>query len=162
MIFKKIKKIQAQNRMGNRFLQKYIAVLLRKSEMSKKKLHTYCILEGHLHFYLDKVMVRTNLGGFWETWGGLWGGFGEPRWLKMEPRWSNMGPRWSQDGPCRSQDGCNIAILASARREKEEATQKKQQERRKKQHERSKKKEGRNNTKGKTKNLYIKTPDQPL
>ena len=33
------------------------------------------------------------------NFGVVWGGFGEPRWLKMEPRWSNMGPRWSQDGP---------------------------------------------------------------
>ena len=64
MLFKKNNIIQARDRMVNRFLQKYIALLPRKSAMSKKKLHTYCILEGHLQFYLDKLMVRANLGGF--------------------------------------------------------------------------------------------------
>ena len=112
--------------------------------MSKQKWHTYCILEGHFQFYLDKVMVGSSLGVVWETWGGLWGGFGEPRWLKMEPRWSNMGPRWSQDGPCRSQ----------------EAIQKKQEERSKKRKGRSNAKEAREKEeptrKEKTKNLCIK------
>ena len=46
----------AKERIGKRFWRKYIALLPRKSAMSKKKLHTYCILEGHLQFYLDKVI----------------------------------------------------------------------------------------------------------
>ena len=114
--------------MGNRFLQKYIAVLLRKSEMSKKKLHTYCILEGHLHFYLDKVMVRATLGGFWETWGGLWGGLGRTLGRLLGGLEGLGGTR-------------------RRRREKEEATQQKQEEKRKKQHKRSSKREGRSNAK---------------
>ena len=121
---------------------KHIALLLRKSVMSKKKLHTYCILEGHLHFYLDKVMVRATLGGFWETWGGLWGGLGRTLGKLLGGLEGLGGTR-------------------SRRREKEEETQQTQEEKRKKQHKRSSKREGRSNSKGK-KNLYINSRSTAL
>ena len=131
----------AKERIGKRFWRNYIALLPRKSAMSKKKLHTYCILEGHLQFYLDKVMVRTNLGGFWETWGGLWGGLGRTLGRLLGDLGRTLGLKMG----ARSKKREGRSNKKDARREKEEPTRKKQEERRKKKQK-----------------IYIQTPDQPL
>ena len=124
--------------------------------MSKKKLHTYCILEGHLHFYLDKLMVRATLGGFWETWGGLWGGLGRTLGKLLgglEGLGGTRRRRREKKQRNRSKKRKGRSNTKEAAREKEEATQKKQEERRENQHERKNKK---------SIYIYIQTPDQPL
>ena len=69
--------------------------------MSKHKLHTYCLSEGHLQKDLDKVMVRLQKHILGSQDGARMAQDGAKMaqdGAKRSPRWSQDGPRWSQHG----------------------------------------------------------------